>query len=374
VRVLIYSHFFPPSLGGVEKVTLLLARFLGENGHEATVVTQTPGSNDATWPFRVVRQPTMKSLLAEIRKADIVHLQGFVLLPFLLAKLNGRPVIWAHHGPDLTCPKQVGWKDGVDTFYERRQCVECLLRDHTVGGSLGLLVLFRLKRAFKKLADAHLSPSRYIANREGIDCVIIPNMVDTEAFKPSAERKIQGRILFVGRLIREKGADVCLEALNILRKDSHAYTLEIVGDGYERPKLERLARDRGLDGAVAFVGPVPDENDLVGRIQRASVVCLPSLWGEPFGITGLEAMSCGTPLVASNKGGIPEFASDVAALVPPGDARVLADALNRTLTGDNDATGGVGRRKVVTGYDYRVVGIQYVRMYESLLGKQAGGS
>jgi len=369
VRILIYSHYFHPSVGGVEKTTLLLARYLSETGHETTVITQTPSDREDAWSFRVVRTPRTRELLSLIRQAEVVQIQGFVFLPFFIAKVLGRPVVWAHHGYDITCPKQIGWNDDKDTYFQLSQCMACLRRDHSMGESIGLVVLLAAKRFFKGFADAHVAPSHYLLTREALKGIVIPNPVDAGLYTPSNRARETGKILFMGRLIEEKGVDVLIDAMGILAGGGHDYSLEIVGTGHKHTYLRNLVRAKGLEDRISFSPPLFD-NELVDRIQRASVVAAPTISAEAFGMVGIEAMSCETPLVATRKGGFPEFAEGVAWLVPTGDAAALAEALENAIT-DNGLSGRLhlGRLRILERYDFRKVGESYIRLYETVLSR-----
>ncbi len=135
-------------------------------------------------------------------------------------------------------------------------------------------------------------------------------------------------VLFVGRLVASKGLDVLLHALCELP----GATAAIAGDGPERPALEALANRLGLAGRVRFKGWLsPDER--AAWFTRSRVLALPSLWQEPFGLAGLEALAAGLPVVASDVGGIPSWLEEGEGglLVPPGEPARLAEALGRLL-------------------------------------------
>jgi len=138
-------------------------------------------------------------------------------------------------------------------------------------------------------------------------------------------------VLFMGRLVRLKGAHVLLRALAAI-PDA---TAVIGGDGPERSHLERLASELNIADRVRFPGVVaPRERDRL--LGGAKVFALPSLWSEPFGISGLEALAAGVPVVGSDTGGIPSWLPDNEAglLVPPGEDGALADALSLVLSDD----------------------------------------
>lgn len=139
-------------------------------------------------------------------------------------------------------------------------------------------------------------------------------------------------VLFLGRLVPIKGADVLLDALGKIP----SATAVIGGDGPELARLEGRSQSLGLDGRVRFVGRV-DAETRATLFAAARVFALPSRWSEPFGIAGVEALAVGVPVVASDTGGIPFWLDrDAGELVPPGDVHALADALTRVLD-DEDA-------------------------------------
>jgi glycosyltransferase involved in cell wall biosynthesis len=167
---------------------------------------------------------------------------------------------------------------------------------------------------------------------------VIPNGVDPARFEARSSGKAQPEskpdngktILFVGRLVREKGVSKLLEAVKELRRDIQA-KLIVVGDGPMRDHLVRKSLDLGLDGNVCFTGFV-DSSTLVSLYRSSDVCVVPSLH-EPFGIVALEAMAAKTPTVVSDVGGLSEIVEDgvTGIKVPPGERKLLAAALLRVL-------------------------------------------
>ena len=166
---------------------------------------------------------------------------------------------------------------------------------------------------------------------------VIPNGVDVGRFRPLdrfvCRRRLglpeQGRrVVFIGHLTPVKGLNVLLEALSDLPAE---VSLSLVGEGEERGRLEALAAAQGLRDRVTFVGARP--HDEVPLWMNASdIVCLPSL-NEGCPNVVLEALACGRRVVATAVGGIPDLLSDPRAgrLVPPGNTRALAEALQECL-------------------------------------------
>ena len=153
-------------------------------------------------------------------------------------------------------------------------------------------------------------------------------------------------ILFSGRLVREKGLHVLLAAL---ARVPPPWRLLVAGDGMDRPRAERIAGRLGVAGRVSFLGWL--DRAAVARCHaEAAVVAVPSLWPEPFGIVGLEAMAYARPVVAFGVGGVPEWLADgeTGHLVEPRDVTALADRIAALLADPVRAAamGAAGRVRV----------------------------
>ncbi len=159
--------------------------------------------------------------------------------------------------------------------------------------------------------------------------LVIPNGFNRELFS-FAEGPPPGppfELAAVGNLSPVKGFDILLEAMKIL---GNGYRLTLVGDGQERTRLETIAAEAQLQ--VNFTGALaPDK--LPEILKRAHLFCLPSR-SESFGIAALEALGCGTPVVASRVGGLPEIIiqGKNGFLFTPGNARELAHNINLAVT------------------------------------------
>ncbi len=188
----------------------------------------------------------------------------------------------------------------------------------------------------------------------------IPNGVDPA--DPGEEER--HGILFVGRLVSRKGVEFLLDAVERLG----GAPLTIVGDGPKRRGLERRAR--GLP--VRFLGSLPPE-EVRRRLKEAMILVLPAVQGEGVPNVLLEAMACGTPVVATDGGGVPDLVEDgrTGLLVPPRDAPRLAEALGRLLEdADLRARLSAGGRGVAADHDWDRV----TRSVEETLLSIAAGS
>lgn len=148
--------------------------------------------------------------------------------------------------------------------------------------------------------------------------------------------------LYVGRLKRYKGVEIALRALALARQARPDVVLEIAGQGDDRARLERLARELDLGDAVRFLGFVPEEEKR-RLLRRAWAVVLPSP-NEGWGISNVEAAGCGTPALASDSPGLRESVRDGATgfLVPHGSADALADRM-LALAADPGLVSRLGR-------------------------------
>jgi glycosyltransferase involved in cell wall biosynthesis len=116
----------------------------------------------------------------------------------------------------------------------------------------------------------------------------------------------RNRLVYAGQIIRGKGVDVLLESLARVKSP---FECVILGDGNHRAHCERLAQKLGLGGRVTFPGFVPPA-EIADYYREATLAVMSSVWPEPFGATGLEAMRCGLPVVAFDAGGIREWLID----------------------------------------------------------------
>ena len=135
------------------------------------------------------------------------------------------------------------------------------------------------------------------------------------------------RVVFAGRVVKPKGLGVLIRAMRAVDAE-----LVVCGDGMQLTAMRRLARRVGVERRVRFRGWL-DAEQLAQELADASVVAIPSLWPEPFGLVGIEALAAGRPVVASLTGGIPDWLEDgvTGFGVQPGDVRALARALDELL-------------------------------------------
>ena len=134
------------------------------------------------------------------------------------------------------------------------------------------------------------------------------------------------RLLFAGRIVPEKGLDWLLKALTQVDRRVH---LDIAGEGWNRPEMERLAKQLGVSDRVTWHGWC-DSEKMDALYRQCYALVFPSLWHEPAGLVTLEAYARHRPVIASSLGGIPEYLRDrtTGILIPANDIKKLAAAIN----------------------------------------------
>lgn len=135
---------------------------------------------------------------------------------------------------------------------------------------------------------------------------VIYNGIDLNKYTRIEETKTLFRIIFVGRLIEQKGVKLLIEALNIVKKQIE-YECYIVGDGPEKKMLEEMTKSYKLQEKVLFL---ENRRDIPELLHESAVFVHPAVWEEGFGITLIEAMACSVPCIAFRKGAIPEYIDD----------------------------------------------------------------
>jgi glycosyltransferase involved in cell wall biosynthesis len=347
MKLLLYSHFFAPNIGGVETLVLSLAKGLaqlpsasGKAQFDVTLVTQTSASNfdDRALPFRVVRQPGNRQLWKLIQASDVVHVAGTAIMPMVLGKLARKPVVVEHHGFQSICPNGQLLMEPLETpcpghFMAGHHGV-CLRCNANQGwaASMKLWVLTFVRRLLCKHVAANISPTKWLGELIELPRVVtIPHGIEQPLVRvaplPADEPP---QIAFLGRLVSTKGVRVLLNAASILREEKKSFGLLIVGDGPERNALEELARDPRLNGLVRFTGRLSSE-EATSTLSTASMVVIPSLGGEVFGLAVAENMFRGLPVVASDLGAFVEVLGGAGLTFETGNASSLAAQIARLL-------------------------------------------
>jgi glycosyltransferase involved in cell wall biosynthesis len=191
--------------------------------------------------------------------------------------------------------------------------------------------------SYSSSVDRHLAQNDLTARR----LVPLPVTIDPQ---PGAGHATRRRVVFAGRIVRPKGIAVLIRAAREVDAE-----FVICGDGRLLEPMRGLTRRIGVQDRVSFTGWLNSER-LAQELADASVVVMPSLWPEPFGLVGIEALAAGRPVIASATGGIGDWLEHgVSGLfVKPGDVQDLARALNQLLADpERQRTMGMAGRETV---------------------------
>lgn len=386
MKLLIYSHFFAPSIGGVETIVVSLARGLAELRDakgalefQITLATQTPAGNydDSGLPFRVIRRPGLLQLWRLIRYSSIVHVAGPALAPMTLGLLARRPIVVEHHGFQTICPNGQLLIEPQGTpcpgHFMASRYQECL-RCNSAGGwlvSFKLWLLTFVRRFLCARASANITPTDWLGQLLKLPRVTtILHGVDarsaTSRIVPPSGTPV---IAFMGRLVTTKGVHLLLKAATILKEQNRRFELLIIGEGPERAGLEQFVRDSQITDRVRFAGRL-DANQLEATLARAAVVVVPSLGGEVFGMVVAENMARGLPVVASDLGAFVEVLGKAGLTFRTGDESHLASVLTGLLDDSLAAiqVGQLARRRALDFFNQQSMVQHHARLYDLLLG------
>jgi glycosyltransferase involved in cell wall biosynthesis len=201
------------------------------------------------------------------------------------------------------------------------------------------------------------------------DAVLIPNGIPLGAIAAAcdAHPKVPGRIAFVGRLEPMKGVDTLLRALAAARERIPGWSLRIVGDGGERPHLERLAKELGLEPLAVFTGKL-DHAAVLKEFAAAEIFAGLSR-SEALGNVFLEAQAAGCAVLGTETGGIPDIVPpECGTLIPVDDPVAASGALIRLANdpAQRRAMGEAGKKNAAA-YDWDAIAPRYAAVYREML-------
>jgi glycogen(starch) synthase len=324
---------FYPLVGGMETVVKLLADAFVARGIKVTVVTDTPFAGADRFGYEVVRRPSAMQIWRVWKLNDFVIQHGPSLRLGWPSLLRKRPAAIVHH----IMMRESSWMPGVSS----------VLRRALMGRSRNFAV------------------SDFLSRRVPVRCDTIPNPFDDAVFKSAPEVERTRDLIFVGRLVNEKGGKVLIQALNILKERGVTRALTMVGDGSLRFELESMARDFDLD--VCFTG-VMRGTDLADVLREHKIFVAPSVSEEAFAITCLEAAACGCWLLGSRIGGLAEAIGPCGSTFRAGDPADLAAAIEDMLRAPGKtecfrrmAAAHLSRHRLDTVADYYIQALGLMR-------------
>ena len=344
-RICLVTHFFPPHMGGIEKVSYEQSKRLTKSGYEIDVLTsKVKGQNEHPTkgiriipyssiniaerfgvPYPIITIDAYKRFRQAIKKCDLVHAHGHVYisssLAGIFAKKYKKPFIVTQH----------------NTFIDYRSWLNLIehLNDYIIGKSVikradRILTVSKETMKYVLRLGADISKTSLMYN--GVDPNCFSSLEKGECRKSLGlpqERKI---ILSVRRLVYKNGLDTLIESAYLATKNKKDLLFVITGKGPSRELIEQRIKQLGIEKNIMLTGFVPDEL-LPSYYHAADYFILPSASGEGLPLVLFEAMACGLPIIATIVGGTPEIIENMknGILVPPRNPEEMTKALTKLL-------------------------------------------
>ena len=405
MRLLFVSNNYPPhQMGGYELLCEDVATRLVRRGHQVTVLTSTFGSGpglelsrgagdeevvralDFHWKDFEVRRPTGLALWRGERRQRL-------LVEELLARVR----------PDVAVPWGMALlsKSLLETLRRHAVPMAAVVEEHWPLWDVAddaWLARWRGEGPLRRWADRAIAPTRVDAAMATIAPVyasqqlrdqveaglpawggrgeVLHNGIDLQLFAAGEAAPTAAasplRLLYAGRVEPRKGVETAVRALRLLRDGGVDATLDVVGwrDEAYVAELRAIAAADGTAGAIRWLDAVP-RSELPARYRAAGVLVFPSTWAEPFGLTALEAMACGCPVVGTGTGGAAEFMRDGenCLVFTPGEPAALAAAVTR-LRSEPDLAARLRDGGLETAARHDIEG--YVDRLEAILAEVSG--
>ena len=335
MRILISSHKFYPHIGGIEKTSLILAEEFIKQGHGVKLVTQSAYAGTKSFPFEVIRNPNPLKLLKLVRWCDVYFHNNPSLRTGWPLLITHKPWIITFQTWLTRIDGKLGWQDYLKCF----------------------VIKFATCLSVSKAIEDHLStPS-----------IIIGNPYNDDIFYEIQGASRDKELVFLGRLVSDKGVDILLKALGNIKQQGYKPKLTIIGDGPERGFLPKLAEDFGIVEQVNFVG-VKTGEELNRLLSIHKIMVIPSRWEEPFGIIALEGIASGCVIVGSEGGGLKEAIGPCGITFPNDDEGALDRILMKLLSNpDKLAFYRKGAQEHLLRYRKERIARAYLKVFEKAL-------
>ncbi len=391
MKVLFVSEYYHPKIMGGGEINLkLLAAALVKEKIEVFVLTsyhpgleKTEQKNGVTIYRRLktgkspsgvaenVKRSSVfpKSIVKEVKellkkeKIDAIHFIGTSIIVAPELKDYNIPLFATIESYPALCPK------GDRIFHGKKECMikcsylqflSCQLDSQEIGKmknrwylkynapALGYIYRYysRLNKALSYCNPVAIS--EYVSGllrQQGHESTVIPNAINVENFKITKNKNNKVKILYLGSLIRSKGAHILLEAIHGLDVECELY-----GQGVMKEELQRAIQKNNLS---AKIFPPVLYSQIPSIYAQADIIVFPSLWPEPFGRIAIEAMAAGKPVIASAIGGIKETITEgTGILVDPGNVQQLREAITLLMHNPRlqEEMGKKGRKVVEEKY------------------------
>ncbi len=299
MKILFSSYLFDPSVGGIESVSKILAQKFAAAGEEVRVITQSAGDGTSDPTYKLSRRPSVAEILRLLRWCDLFFQNNVSLRSLIPALILRKPTLVVHQTWLRNVHGGIGWQN-------------------------------RFKQALLRFVS-NVAISKAIADRLSVHSIVIGNPYDETVFGLNSAIRRDKTIAFVGRLVSDKGVDLLLRALDLLKQDGLSPDLTIVGTGPEENELRRLAASLGLNKQVTFVGQKSGVA-IAEILNHHLILAVPSRWAEPFGVVALEGIACGCIVVGSEGGGLKEAIGPCGLTFENRNVEALAAELKRVMS------------------------------------------
>ena len=381
LSVAMLTREYPPEVyGGAGVHVEYLAREIGrlvtltvhcQGADRAAAVAHRPWEHLAGANSALQTISTDLSMVAAVAGADLVHSHTWYanLAGFLAGQLHGIPHVLTAHSLEPLRPwkaEQLGGGYALSSWCERT----------AMESAAAVIAVSDGMRADILSAYPAVAPDRVHVIRNGIDTVQYAPDPGTDVLARYGIDPARPSVAFVGRVTRQKGLPVLLRAAEQL--DPAAQLVLCAGQA-DTPDLAAevagLAQHlRATRPGIIWIPGMLAKREVIQILSHATVFACPSLY-EPLGIVNLEAMACGTAVVGSRVGGIPEVVADgrTGLLTPPGDPGALAVALNLLLSdpGRAAALGRAGRERALAEFSWARIAAQTAELYATLASAAA---
>jgi glycosyltransferase involved in cell wall biosynthesis len=336
MKIIMTTDYFPPYLGGgVENVVFEISKRLTLKGHEVHVLTSSSEGApsyeimegisvyrveyiDLTKIFGLqtivsFRIDKMMVKLIKSIKPDIINAHNLFFYSSLIAareKMN-YPLVTTLH---LSNIDQIG---GFSGFFAK-----------TYERTIGKYIINRSDRLIAVSKSVRKQALSLGALEKRID--VIPNAVDPNIFKPRKETNQELKVVYVGRLISNKGPQFFIDAAEKISKNLPNISFTMIGDGPMLNVLKTRIYKHGLNNKINLIGTVPKLSEI---LPKYDILIRPSLT-EGMPLTILEGMACGLAVISSNVAGVPEIITDNVngLLISPGKVDEIESAVTRLVT------------------------------------------
>ncbi|MDB4142975.1 glycosyltransferase family 4 protein [Akkermansiaceae bacterium] len=291
-------------------------------------------------------ETTALATLASVGKV-VFHVHSLSEPELLEVLFSLAPVVRTAHEPRMVCPGQGKFWAKQEQICQLPMGKHCFLHAYTKRccnrHPKRLIKAYRnvmyeqniaSRQYARVLANSHYTENLLLDAGFSVEGVThLPLFTRSMAAIDRTSVKSSQRILFVGRLSRTKGVHYLLRAMKMIHAALPHAELVLLGDGHDQYMFKQLTRELALEDVVNFLGWV-DRETVHAEISKAAVIAFPSIYPEAFGISGIEAMVQGKPVVAFDVGGVSDWLRDGinGSLIPVKNTKAYADALIKILT------------------------------------------